>query len=273
MVEIILALNLITIFLLVFIIFALRKEIKQSLGKKETDEIIVDTSVLIDGRILEVADAGFIMGKLVVPEFVIEELQKVADSSDSLRRHKGRKGLKTIRNLQKTDGIVCEITDIDFPEESYVDEKIVKLAKVGSAKVLTVDYNLNNVAKIHKIPVLNINELAKTLRPLFLPGEKIEVKIVQKGKENKQGVGYLEDGTMVVVEDGQKYLGKRLECLVSRILQTEAGRMVFARPKAYGLDRVGAPKHFIRIPAILPWQKQKKKTNFKKNNHQKNYHR
>lgn len=259
-------LNFITIILLLFILLTLRKDIKQSLVKSEKDEVIVDTSTLIDARILEVLNTGFLSYKLLIPEFVVKELQKVADSPDPLRRQRGRKGLKTLRSLQKIEGVNSEIIEEDFPEISYVDEKIVELAKTKTYKILTVDYNLNNVAKVHQLQVLNINELAKNLRPLFLPGEEIEVKIVQKGKEGSQGVGYLEDGTMVVVEDGRRFLGNKLKCLVSRILQTDAGRMVFARPKSYGLDRVGAPKQFIKLPSILPWQK-KKPNNYRNNNY------
>jgi uncharacterized protein YacL len=257
--------NILTILLLLFIIVTLRKDIKRSMTKTEKDEVIVDTSTLIDGRILEVLNTGFLSYKLIVPEFVIKELQKVADSEDPLRRQRGRKGLKTLRSLQKIEGVNSEIIEDDFSTITYVDEKIVELAKTKNYKILTVDYNLNNVAKVHQLQVLNINELAKNLRPLFLPGEEIEVKIVQKGKEGSQGVGYLEDGTMVGVEDGRRFLGNKLKCLVSRILQTDAGRMVFARPKSYGLDRVGAPKQFIRLPQILPWQR-KRPNNFK-NNH------
>ncbi len=262
-------LNLLIVGLLIIIIFNLQKMFKQVRISDNLEDILVDTSALIDGRISEVVKYGFIIGKFLVPEFILKELQKVADSSDPIRRKKGRDGLKTLRDLQKMDNAEVEILDEDFPEIKYVDEKIVKLAKIKKATILTVDFNLNNVAKVHNLRVLNINELANALRPLFIPGEKLEIKIVQRGKEGNQGVGYLEDGTMVVVEDGMKYLHQKIECIVSRILQTDAGRMVFARPASYGLDRIGggkiqhSSKKFLRF--VPSWQIRRK--NHHKNNH------
>lgn len=191
---------------------------------------IVDTSVLIDGRIKDIIDAGFIEGTLVIPRFVLKELQHIADSADVLRRSKGRRGLDILKGLQE-DGtnVGVEIID-DNPEDIYeVDEKIVSLARDYSAKILTTDYNLNKVAQIEGIDVLNVNDLANALKPAALPDESLEVKIIKEGKEADQGVGYLDDGTMIVVDGGREYVGKRVSVTVTSVLQTAAGRMIFTK--------------------------------------------
>lgn len=192
--------------------------------------IVVDTSVLIDGRIEEIARTGFIMGTLLVPQFVLQELQSVADHADPLKRARGRRGLDVLAALQKVSTVTLEMTDVFSSDEDEVDAKLVKLAKDKPAKILTVDYNLHRVAQIQGVDVLNINELATTLRPNLIPGESLPVQIVQKGKERGQGVGYLPDGTMIVVEDGVRYLGETVTCNVTRIFQSVAGKMIFVEP-------------------------------------------
>ena len=191
---------------------------------------IVDTSAIIDGRIRDIADAGFIEGTLVVPRFILKELQHVADSADVLRRTKGRRGLDILKTMQEDPGKVdIEIID-DNPEEiREVDGKLVALARKYSAKILTTDYNLNKVAQIEGIDVLNVNDLANALKPAALPDENLEVKIVKEGKEVDQGVGYLDDGTMIVVDGGRNYVGRRVSVIVTSVLQTAAGRMIFTK--------------------------------------------
>lgn len=193
-------------------------------------EILVDTSVLIDGRIDEIAKTGFVPGNLVVPRFILAELQNIADSSDNMRRNRGRRGLEVLKTLRHDTKVKVEITDEDFSDVPEVDAKLVKLAKKRGTDILTTDYNLNRVAKIEGVRVLNINELANAIRPVVLPGEKLKVKVVQSGKERGQGVGYLPDGTMIVVEGGDKMIGKEVDTEVSRALQTVAGKMIFAIP-------------------------------------------
>jgi uncharacterized protein YacL len=203
-------------------------------GKEKTIKeggIVVDTSVIIDGRIENLAKTGFLTEKLIIPHFVIDELQKVADSSNALRRNRGRRGLEILNSLKKEKGLLVEMVDVDYPKIKAVDSKLVKLAQDRKGKILTTDYNLNKVAGIKGVKVLNINELANTLKTVLLPGEKITVKVIQRGKEKEQGVGYLEDGTMIVVERGIDYLGQEIDCEVKRIFQTEAGKMFFAEPK------------------------------------------
>ena len=191
---------------------------------------IVDTSVLIDGRIMDICDSGFVEGTLVVPRFVLHELQHVADASDVLRRAKGRRGLDILKHLQGVDSKVSiEISDEDPPEIKEVDAKLVKLASKYGAKVLTTDFNLNTVAQIEGVQVLNINDLANALKPAVLPDEKMQVKIIKEGKEVTQGVGYLDDGTMIVVDGGREYLGRTVDVVVTSVLQTAAGRMIFTR--------------------------------------------
>ncbi|MDM8534075.1 PIN/TRAM domain-containing protein [Clostridiaceae bacterium HSG29] len=191
---------------------------------------IVDTSVIIDGRILHIAKTGFIEGKLIIPNFVLDELQHIADSADDLKRKKGRRGLDILKGLIDSKDIEVEVMDIDFEVEE-VDSKLLKLAIKLNGAVLTNDYNLNKVAVVQDVKVLNINELANAVKPAVLPGEKFTVEIIQKGKGNNQGVGFLDDGTMIVVENGQKFIGKTINTLVTSVLQTDAGRMIFVKPE------------------------------------------
>lgn len=193
--------------------------------------IVVDTSSLIDGRLEQIAMSGFIIGKLLIPAFVLSELQKVADSDESLKRAKGRRGLESLDRMQHNPKIPLEIIDDFETSKEPVDMKIIKTAKKRNARVLTVDFNLNRVAKIQKVEVLNVNELAESLKPSLIPGEEILVKIIQKGKEPGQGVGYLTDGTMIVVEGGEHLVGKEINCEVVRIYHTLAGKMIFVQPK------------------------------------------
>lgn len=197
---------------------------------RKSDYVILDTSVIIDGRIADIAQTGFIEGILLVPRFVLNELQHIADSADTLRRNRGRRGLEILNKLQKHEGVPIQITDMDVPEANEVDSKLIRLAKQLKAPVLTNDYNLNRVAELQGIKVLNINELANAVKAVVLPGETIKVRIIQEGKEVGQGVGYLDDGTMVVVEDGKQYINNTMEVTVTRVLQTVAGRMIFATP-------------------------------------------
>jgi uncharacterized protein YacL len=191
---------------------------------------IVDTSVIIDGRIADVCKTGFIEGTLVIPQFVLHELQNIADSPDVLRRVRGRRGLDIVKGLQDPDsGVVVEVTEDDPTGIREVDSKLVRLAKDYDAMILTNDLNLNKVAQIEGISVLNLNDLANALKPAVLPDEKMEVKIIKEGKEALQGVGYLDDGTMVVVDGGRDFLGKNVAVLVTSVLQTSAGRMIFSK--------------------------------------------
>jgi uncharacterized protein YacL len=191
--------------------------------------VLLDTSVIIDGRIADISRTGFIPGEMLVPRFVLNELQHIADSPDSLRRNRGRRGLEMLHRLQNESVTPVRITDMDIEGIREVDDKLVLLAKKLHCPIVTNDYNLNRVAELQGIRVLNINELANAVKSLFLPGESIAVKIVQEGKEINQGVAYLDDGTMVVVEDGEAYIGDQVDVTVSKVLQTAAGRMLFAR--------------------------------------------
>jgi len=192
---------------------------------------ILDTSVIIDGRIPDICDAGFIEGVLLVPQFILNELQHIADASDPLKRARGRRGLDVLKRLKKHPHVEVEITDRDFPRIKQVDSKLIALAKELGATILTNDYNLNKVAQIQGVNVLNINQLADAVKPIVLPGESIKVSITKEGREKGQGVAYLEDGTMVVIEGGELLLGKEVTVVVTSILQTPAGRMIFAAPK------------------------------------------
>ncbi len=191
--------------------------------------VVLDTSVIIDGRTLDIVRAGFLSQEFIVPRFVIEELQDVADSEDDIRRRKGRRGLETLEQLRELKSGSFTVFDEDIRGKD-IDRKLITLAKKREAKLLTVDFNLNKAARVSGVKVLNINELANALRMDFVPGENLNVELIQKGKEDGQGVGYLEDGTMVVVEDAEKKIGEEVEVEVTRSLQTEAGRMIFARP-------------------------------------------
>ena len=194
---------------------------------------ILDTSVIIDGRILDIAATGFVEGTFVLPKFVLNELQSIADSTDPLRRTKGRRGLDVIKEMQKVKNISVQIVDKSLGDLGVdsVDAGIVALAEVMGAKIITTDYNLNKIAQIQGVEVLNVNELANALKPILLPGENVIVDLIREGKEPKQGVGYLDDGTMLVVEDGEKYIGSRVEVVITSMLQTPAGRMAFGRVK------------------------------------------
>lgn len=193
--------------------------------------IVVDTSAIIDGRIADVVASGFLFGTLIVPRFVLAELQHIADHADANKRNRGRRGLEILATLQKDDRLPVEVTDDDFPEIDEVDAKLVALARARDAAILTNDFNLNRVADLQGIRILNVNGLANAVKPAFLPGEELRVRIIQEGKEAGQGVGFLDDGTMIVVEGGSRFLDRDLEVTITRVLQTVAGRMVFAHPR------------------------------------------
>ncbi|MFH1868509.1 MAG: PIN domain-containing protein [Candidatus Omnitrophota bacterium] len=194
------------------------------------DEVtLLDTSVIIDGRIADLSETRFIAGKFVVPRFILKELHQIADSADSLKRNRGRRGLDILNKLQKSSAVDVKIHEEDFPEIQEVDAKLVKLAKLLSSRILTNDYNLNKIAELQGVQVLNINELANALKPVMLPGEEIEIKMIKEGKEHSQGIGYLDDGTMVVVEGGRHLIGQTKKVVVTSALQTAAGRMIFAK--------------------------------------------
>ncbi|MDA1478182.1 PIN/TRAM domain-containing protein [Bacillus changyiensis] len=192
---------------------------------------ILDTSVIIDGRIADICQTGFLEGVIVIPQFVLGELQHIADSSDVLKRNRGRRGLDILNRIQKELNIKVEIYEGDFEDIQEVDSKLVKLAKLTSGVVVTNDFNLNKVCELQKVAVLNINDLANAVKPVVLPGEEMKVQVIKDGKEHNQGVGYLDDGTMIVVEEGRNYIGKHIDVLVTSVLQTAAGRMIFAKPK------------------------------------------
>lgn len=229
------------------ITFYLAKKMEKRVITREANRVLVDTSVLIDGRIEEIAKTGFISGTLVVPKFVIDELQQVADSTDPIKRNKGRRGFKIMKALQKNPNFEVEISVDPYPDVSEVDDKLVHMAKDQEINILTVDYNLNRVADIQGVFTENINELSNAIKPAVLPGEHISVKVVQRGKERNQGVGYLDDGTMVVVEEGEKFMGRIAEGTVSRIFQTDAGRMIFV--KLHGSERIET-----RRKRSFPWR-------------------
>ena len=191
--------------------------------------IVIDTSVIIDGRITDICKTKFIEGKLIVPRFVLKELQQIADSSDPIKRQRGRRGLEVLNTIQKDLGMHLTIHEEDFPDVPEVDAKLVKLAKLLGAMVLTVDFNLNRVATIQNVRVLNINELANALKPVVFPGETMELKLIKEGKEHNQAIGYLEDGTMVVVEEGRRLIGQTVKVAVTSVLQTQAGKMIFSK--------------------------------------------
>lgn len=192
---------------------------------------ILDTSVIIDGRISDVCEAGFIEGTFIVPQFILQELQYIADSQDSTKRARGRRGLDVLHKIQKMSNITVKIIDEDFPKIKEVDSKLVALGKLMNAKIITNDFNLNKVAQLQGVSVLNINELANSLKPVVLPGETMRVFVLKEGKEYNQGVAYLDDGTMVVVENGRRFLSKNVEVTVTSVLQTTAGRMIFSKSK------------------------------------------
>jgi uncharacterized protein YacL len=198
---------------------------------------VLDTSVIIDGRIIDVLRSGFLEGELVVPGFVLEELRHIADSADLLKRNRGRRGLDVLNMIQKDLGCPVRIENIEIASDSEVDSELLKLAKKLGGKVMTTDFNLGKVANFQGVPVLNMNELANAVKPIALPGEEMVVQVVKDGKENGQGIGYLEDGTMIVIDGGRRHIGESLNVTVTSILQTAAGRMIFAKPK-YTIERV-----------------------------------
>ncbi|MEN6488350.1 MAG: PIN domain-containing protein [Smithella sp.] len=205
--------------------------LRGSAVKTDTEQRILDTSVIIDGRIADICDSGFMDGELIVPRFVLNELQLVADSADSIKRSRGRRGLDILNRMQKSSNITIKIVEQDFPKVKGVDGKLVALAQKINAKLLTNDFNLNKVAELQGVRVLNINELANSMKPVVLPGEQMSVKIIREGKESGQGVGYLDDGTMIIVDGAQKLLNTNVEVIVTSVLQTTAGRMIFSELK------------------------------------------
>jgi len=210
---------------------------KKKGGEEETESNslstwkILDTSVIIDGRIADICQTGFLEGTIIIPQFVLEELQHIADSSDVLKRNRGRRGLDILNRIQKELAIKVDIYEGDFEEIQEVDSKLVKLAKLTGGIVVTNDFNLNKVCELQGVSVLNINDLANAVKPVVLPGEELSIQVIKDGKEHNQGIAYLDDGTMIVVEEGRDYIGKRIDVLVTSVLQTSAGRMIFAKPK------------------------------------------
>lgn len=197
---------------------------------------ILDTSVIIDGRIFDICKTGFVEGPLVIPAFILEELRHIADSSDTLKRNRGRRGLDILNQIQKELDIPVRIFEKDFDDIQEVDSKLLKLGQMLKGAVITNDYNLNKIAEFQGVPVLNINELANAVKPVVLPGEEMLVQVIKDGKETGQGIGYLDDGTMIVVDGGKKHVGETIDVLVTSVLQTAAGRMIFAKPKV--IDKV-----------------------------------
>lgn len=190
---------------------------------------VIDTSVIIDGRILDIFKTKFIEGKVVIPRFVLKELQQIADSTDPLKRQRGRRGLDILHAMQKDSGQIISIHEEEFPETPEVDAKLVRLAKLLDGKIVTVDFNLNRVASLQGVKILNINELANALKPVVFPGEHMQIKLIKEGKEHNQAIGYLEDGTMVVVEEARRLIGQDVRVAVTSVLQTQAGRMIFTK--------------------------------------------
>lgn len=216
------------------------KEISVLLGlyrddiRKKEDLVLLDTSVIIDGRIADIRKTGFVRGTLIVPRFVLNELQHIADSSDDLRRRRGRRGLEMLNSMQTDGDVPLRISEHNVRNGHTVDAKLIKLAQELDCPILTNDYNLNRVAELQGVRVLNINELANTVKTVVLPGETLQVQIMQEGKEPRQGVGYLDDGTMIVVENGERHMNREVEIEVTRVLQTAAGRMIFGNIKGHG---------------------------------------
>ncbi|MGG7178990.1 PIN/TRAM domain-containing protein [Clostridium paraputrificum] len=217
------------------ILLSLKKSstVKEKKTKNASKSIpkVLDTSVIIDGRIFDICETGFVEGPLVIPNFVLDELRHISDSSDALKRNRGRRGLDILNKIQKELTIETQIWEGDFPKIAEVDSKLLKLAQNLNGKVVTNDYNLNKVAEVQGVPVLNINELSNAIKPVVIPGEEMTVDVVKDGKESSQGVAYLDDGTMIVVEGGRKYMNQTIDVLVTSVLQTAAGRMIFAKHK------------------------------------------
>jgi uncharacterized protein YacL len=193
--------------------------------------ILMDTSVIIDGRIVDIAKTGFLPGALIIPRFVLNELQYVADSSENLRRQRGRRGIDVVSQLQKDKSISVTVVDLDVEGVREVDEKLIALSRQMHVPILTNDFNLNRIGELQGAQILNINDLANAVKSILMPGETLPVRVIQEGKESGQGVAYLDDGTMVVIEEGQKFLNKEIAVVVSKVLQTAAGRMIFAKPE------------------------------------------
>lgn len=206
------------------------KVFSKNLPRSENTKIL-DTSVIIDGRIADITETGFVEGAILIPQFVLSELQHIADSSDPIKRTRGKRGLEVLHHIQKQANVDVRIVDTDYPTIKEVDAKLIELAKEVHGKIVTNDSNLNKVAELQGIEVLNINELANSLKPVVLPGEEMNVKILKEGKEVGQGVAYLDDGTMIVVDNGRRQMGKTIDVIVTSVLQTPAGRMIFARLK------------------------------------------
>lgn len=218
----------------IYLVHHKKGEIKGWLSKtgdilSQCEPKILDTSVIIDGRILDIISTGFIEGKVVIPSFVLDELRHIADSSDSLKRNRGRRGLDILNELKNTRITPVEVMEIDYADLQEVDSKLLRLAQEIQGKVVTNDFNLNKVAKLQKVRVLNINDLANAIKQVVLPNEEMNVLVVKEGKEQEQGLAYLSDGTMIVVEGGKKYVGRNVKVTVNTVLQTSAGRMIFAK--------------------------------------------
>jgi len=208
-----------------------KKKLQEEVSKNSLKPKILDTSVIIDGRIADICQTHFLEGTLVIPQFVLGELQHIADSSDALKRNRGRRGLDVLNRIQKELPVTVEIYEGDFEDIPEVDSKLIRLAKEMDGVLVTNDYNLNKVSDLQGVQVLNINDLANAVKPVVLPGEELIVQVIKDGKEDKQGIAYLDDGTMIVVEEGKDYIGKTIEVLITSVLQTSAGRMIFAKPK------------------------------------------
>lgn len=227
----------------VVLLFTGRLSTKERAKEKRTgyrpgEAKLLDISVIIDGRIGDLVQTGFLDGVLVIPSFVLEELQFIADSSDALKRNRGRRGLDVLNQVQKEEKIKVDVMQIDFDDIAEVDSKLVRLAKQLKGKLVTNDYNLNKVCELQGVPVLNVYDLANAVKPIVLPGEELTVKVIKDGKEHNQGVAYLDDGTTIVVEDGREYIGTTVDVSITSVLQTSAGRMIFARPKGVEVGSV-----------------------------------
>jgi uncharacterized protein YacL len=218
-----------------------------SAGKGQPGAVLLDTSVIIDGRITDIAQTGFLQERLLVPHFVLAELQYIADSSDAVRRNRGRRGLEVLNLLQKDSAVEIEFIDEDIPEVNEVDMKLIRLARKRKASIMTNDYNLNRVASLEGVKVLNLNNLANALKPVAIPGEEMTVSVIKEGKEQNQGVAYLDDGTMIVVENGRRYMSQTIAVVVTSVLQTAAGRMIFAAPAGESSVERRPPKPLRKI--------------------------
>ena len=216
-------------------------------ARRHSGETLLDTSVIIDGRIMDIAQTGFLRERMLVPHFVLAELQYIADSSDPLRRNRGRRGLEVLNILQKEPLVDIEFIDEDVPEVNEVDAKLIRLARKREAAIMTNDYNLNRVAQLEGVRILNLNNLANALKPVVIPGEEMEVLVIKEGKEQNQGVGYLDDGTMIVVENGRRFINQTVSVMVTSVLQTSAGRMIFVAPAGEGGAERRPPRPLRRV--------------------------